>query len=102
MTQGSGEPALTIAKAVPTCSVVATDLAPGMVEAAQRRGADEGVENFRSGGCVHCMRCLRCCERHAYALHCRSWFWQQICSAADDALLHMMWCMCRVANVHAA
>ena len=38
---------MTIAKAVPTCQVVATDLAPGMVEAAQWRAADEGVENLR-------------------------------------------------------
>jgi hypothetical protein len=30
--------------------VVATDLAPGMVEAAQRRAADEGVENLRLSG----------------------------------------------------
>ena len=37
---------MTIARAAPTCHVVATDLAPGMVEAAKRRA--EGVANFRS------------------------------------------------------
>jgi hypothetical protein len=48
MTQGCGEPALTIAKLAPTCHVVATDLAPGMIPVANRRG--EGVANFRSFG----------------------------------------------------
>lgn len=46
--QGSGEPALSIAKSLPACEVVSTDFAPGMVEQAKRRG--QGVPNFRCRG----------------------------------------------------
>lgn len=47
--QGSGEPALSIAKALPQCQVVATDLAPGMVEQAKRRAEAQGITNLRCG-----------------------------------------------------
>jgi ubiquinone/menaquinone biosynthesis C-methylase UbiE len=51
---------MTIARAAPTCNVVATDLAPGMVEAAKRRA--EGVSNFRSIWLELCARTLHCIQ----------------------------------------
>jgi len=43
---GSGEPALTLARAVrPGGRVVATDLVPGMLDVARRRAADAGLDN---------------------------------------------------------
>ena len=44
---GSGEPALSIAKDLPRCDVVATDIAPGMIVEALRRAQENGVRNFR-------------------------------------------------------
>lgn len=44
---GPGEPSLSVAKALPACSVVATDLAAGMIAKARGRAQTEGLNNFR-------------------------------------------------------
>ena len=48
---GTGEPGLTIARLAPNGSVVLTDLAPEMVQIAERRAAALGVTNVESRVC---------------------------------------------------
>lgn len=44
---GTGEPSLSIARALPACSVIATDAASSMVDRARNRAAEECLNIFR-------------------------------------------------------
>jgi ubiquinone/menaquinone biosynthesis C-methylase UbiE len=44
---GPGEPAISIARALPSCSVLATDMACNMVQTARIRAKTAGLSNFR-------------------------------------------------------
>lgn len=48
---GTGEPGLTIAQLSPKAHVVMTDLAPKMLEVAERRAAARGITNFETRVC---------------------------------------------------
>lgn len=67
---GGGQPACSVARALPGCQIVATDLAPGMVHEARRRAELYKLTNFRCAStAAHVtMRIVRLCAAVLHAM----------------------------------